>query len=111
MPEVQPVEYNEVTRAVPETGIRKAVSGIRGCPFSFGHSSCPLYKNRGDIILHKVKDQSCYKSGIMSPEYRIVCHQTLQSLCVSGLQLFNTLKQSIDFNPDNPLEFHHTNYH
>ena len=32
---------------------------------SQAHSSV----NSRDTILHKVKDQACYKSGIMSPEY------------------------------------------
>src|SRR4030042_1381740 len=52
MPEVQPVEYNEVTRAVPETGIRKAVSGIAGYRFPFGHAMCPLYKNSREAPHH-----------------------------------------------------------
>ena len=50
MPEVQPVEYNKVARAVPERGMRKAVSGISGCPFSFGHTTCALYKNSRDTM-------------------------------------------------------------
>jgi hypothetical protein len=28
-----------------------------------------LLLNSSETILHKVKDQACYKSGIISPEY------------------------------------------
>ncbi|MCJ7770249.1 hypothetical protein MUP37_01590, partial [Candidatus Bathyarchaeota archaeon] len=82
VPEVQPVEYNQVTRAVPETGIREAVSGIPGCRSSFGHAICPLYKNCRDIILHKAKDQVCCESGIISPEYRWVFARSNESTCL-----------------------------
>jgi len=57
MPEVQPVEYNEFTRAVPETGIRKAVTRVPGCRFSSSRLDSSLYRKRcecGELHLDTV---------------------------------------------------------
>jgi hypothetical protein len=51
MPKFQPPKYDEVTLAVPNTGIGKAITGIAGYRSTSGHLNYPLYKNYRDTML------------------------------------------------------------
>ena len=53
MSKVQPPKYNEVTLAVPNTGIRESVTGVPGYRSSLGHLNSPLYKNSTDTIQNR----------------------------------------------------------